>query len=317
LKRGAIPSIGGLTSFVAAAEHGNFTRAGHKLNLTQGAVSRQIQELESHLGIRLFERIRQRVVLTEAGKLYLVHVKKALEELADATQKVASFSASTQLHLVVLPTFATHWLAPRLPDFQKRNPKITIQLLTRQPPMDSPAEPFDAAIYFETSDWPGTIAHPILDAQVFPVCSPKLTAQHPIRVAADIAEYRLLHETARPTRWAEWMAEAGVKMDGPLDGHTYQNFAMIAQAAVAGVGVALLPRYAVEQELTDKRLEIVAGDAVDVKISYYLIVPEARASSRAVQLFTPWLMAQAKAWSAANRRLVGNEIRKTALQRVG
>ena len=92
---------------------------------------------------------------------------------------------------------------------------------------------------------------------------------------------------------------------------------MIAQAAVAGVGIALLPRYTVEQELVDNRLEIVAGDVVDTKISYYLIVPEARASSRAVEAFTAWVMAQAKTWSVANRRSIENDSRKAALQEVG
>src|ERR1700730_966198 len=132
LKRGEIPSIGELTSFVAAAQHGSFTRAAGELNLTQGAISRQIRELEIHLGIRLFERIRQRVVLTDAGKTYLAQVKKALDDLADATQRVASFSNSTTLNLVALPTFAARWLVPRLPNFQRVNPKIMVHITARQ-----------------------------------------------------------------------------------------------------------------------------------------------------------------------------------------
>jgi LysR family glycine cleavage system transcriptional activator len=106
LKRTEIPSIGGLTSFVAAAQHGSFTRAASELNLTQGAISRQIREVESHLGIRLFERVRQRVVLTDAGRIYLSQVKKALDELAGATQRLTSFSNTTRLNLIALPTFA-------------------------------------------------------------------------------------------------------------------------------------------------------------------------------------------------------------------
>ena len=112
MKRGEIPSIGELTSFVAAAQHGSFTRAAGELNLTQGAISRQIRELEIHLGIRLFERIRQRVVLTDAGKTYLAQVKKALDDLADATQRVASFSNSaTRFKVVLLENDATRCVA--------------------------------------------------------------------------------------------------------------------------------------------------------------------------------------------------------------
>ena len=163
MKRGEIPSIGELTSFVAAAQHGSFTRAAGELNLTQGAISRQIRELETHLGIRLFERIRQRVVLTDAGKMYLSQVKKALDDLADATLRVASFSNSTTLNLVALPTFAARWLVPRLPNFQRVNPKIMIHITARQAPIDSALEPFDAAVFHGASHWPGTISHYLMD----------------------------------------------------------------------------------------------------------------------------------------------------------
>ena len=88
MKRGELPSIDGLAAFVAAAEHGSFTRAADQLNLSQGAISRQVRELETRLGVRLFERIRQRIILTDAGRLYLSQVKKALDDLADATARV-------------------------------------------------------------------------------------------------------------------------------------------------------------------------------------------------------------------------------------
>jgi LysR family transcriptional regulator, glycine cleavage system transcriptional activator len=300
LKRGEIPSIGELTSFVAAAEHGSFTRAASVLNVTQGAVSRQIHELENHLGIWLFERIRQRVVLTDAGKFYLPQVKKALDDLAVATQKVLSFSNHTTLNLAVLPTFAARWLLPRLPNFQSKNPGILIHLTTRQLPSSFSIESFDAAVFHDTHNWPGTIAHHLMDAEMVAVCSPKLNAKRAIKTLADIANFPLLHQNALPGRWAELIAATGAMLNGPLPGHTYQNFAMLAQAAVAGLGIALLPRYLVEEELMDKRLEIVARQLIDVKISYYLIVPETRASSSAIQIFANWLIAEARSWNSSN-----------------
>jgi LysR family glycine cleavage system transcriptional activator len=299
VKRGQIPSIGELTSFVAAAQHGSFTRAAAELNLTQGAVSRQIRLLESQLGVTLFERVRQRVVLTDAGKLYLSHVEKALGDLAIATRQVVAFSDNTIFNLAVLPTFATRWLIPRLVDFQQKHPKVTIHLTTRQRPVDFALEPFDAAISYGSPNWPGTIAHHLMDVEVVPVCSPALLARKKIRTPADIAGFPLVHQMSRPTRWAEWMAEAGVHLDAPLRGHTYEQFSMIAQAAVAGIGVALLPRFLIEEELATGRLEIVSGQFLRDKASYFLIVPETRASSRAVQLFSDWLIAQARTIDAA------------------
>jgi LysR family glycine cleavage system transcriptional activator len=299
LKRGEIPSIGGLTSFVAAAQHGSFTRAADELHLTQGAISRQIREVESHLGIRLFERIRQRVVLTDVGRIYLAEVKKALDELAGASQRVASLSNASRLNLVVLPTFAARWLVHRLPTFLKTNPTIMIHVTTRQSPIDFATEPFDAAVFHSASHWPGTISHYLMDADMIAVCSPKLNARHAIKTPADVAKFPLLHMLGEPSRWPEWMAQGGVTLSRPLHGHSYQNFAMIAQAAVAGLGIALLPRYLVEDEVAAKQLEIVANEFVDLKTLYYLILPETRASSNAVQSFAKWLIAEAQAFKSA------------------
>jgi len=300
LKRGEVPSIGGLTSFVSAAQHGSFTRAAKELNLTQGAVSRQIHELESHLSVRLFERVRQRVILTDAGRLYLASVRRALDDLAIATRKVVALSDSSILNLVTLPTFASRWLIPRLPDFQRKNPRILMHLTTRQRPIDIAVEPFDAVVFFGTPNWPGTISHHLMDVEMVAVCSPKLKAKSVIKKPADVLKFPLLHQMARPTRWMEWMAEAGVPHSGPLQGHTYQ-LAMLSQAAAAGLGIALLPRYLVEQELEDKTLEIVGGHFLKAMTTYYLIVPESRASSTSLQAFTKWLIEQAQEWNGSNR----------------
>jgi LysR family transcriptional regulator, glycine cleavage system transcriptional activator len=307
LKRGEIPSIGELTSFVAAAQHGSFTRAAGELNLTQGAISRQIRELDIHLGIRLFERIRQRVVLTDAGKTYLSQVRKALDDLADATQRVASFSNSTTLNLVALPTFAARWLVPRLPNFQRVNPKIMVHITARQAPIDSALEPFDAAVFHGASHWPGTISQYLMDEDIVAVCSPKLNARRAIKAPADLVEFPLLHKMGKPNRRAEWMTEVGIAPDALLHGHAYQNFAMVAQAAVAGLGIALLPHYLVEDDIAANRLEIIAGEFVGMTTSNYLILPETRASASAVQAFAQWLTAEARIFNARSRHRMPNK----------
>ena len=302
MKRGEIPSIGGLTSFVVAAQHGSFTRAADELNLTQGAISRQIRDIETRLGVRLFERVRQRVVLTDAGKQYLAQVKKALDDLAEATLRVASFNSAT-LNLVALPTFGAQWLVPRLPNFHDNNPKIMVHVTARQVPVDFVAEPFDAAIFYDTSHWPGTISHYLMHEQVVAVCSPKLKAKRTIKTAADVLKFRLLHKMGKPNRWADWIAAAGIAQNEPPHGHAYENFGMVAQAAVAGLGIALVPRYVTEDDVAAGRLEIVASEFADISVPYYLILPETRASSSAVQAFTKWLIAETRAFSTSNDRL--------------
>jgi LysR family transcriptional regulator, glycine cleavage system transcriptional activator len=303
LKRGEIPSIGGLTSFVAAAQHGSFTRAADELHLSQGAISRQIREIESHLGVRLFERIRQRIILTDAGKLYLTQVKTALDELADATRKVSSFSNGAILNLVALPTFATRWLVPRLPKFHNKHPTIAVNVTTRQSPSDHAREPFDAAVFHSAPHWPGTISHFLMHADMVAVASPKLNARRVIKAPGDVAKFTLLHNMGNRSCWAGWFDEAGVKLERPPHSHAYQDYEMVAQAAVAGLGIALLPRYLVEGDLAARRLEIVASDFADIKTSYYLVLPESRAGSSAVQAFAEWLIAETRVFKAGDESL--------------
>jgi LysR family glycine cleavage system transcriptional activator len=141
-----------------------------------------------------------------------------------------------------------------------------------------------------------------MDEDIVAVCSPKLNARRAIKAPADLVEFPLLHKMGKQNRWAEWMADVGIASDGLLHGHAYQNFAMVAQAAVAGLGIALLPHYLVEDDIAAKRLEIVAGEFVDMTTSYYLILPETRASASAVQAFAKWLTAEARIFNSRGGR---------------
>jgi LysR family glycine cleavage system transcriptional activator len=151
---------------------------------------------------------------------------------------------------------------------------------------------------------PGTISYHLFDEDMVAAASPKLGAGRGIQVAADVSKFPLLHNMGGPSRWVEWMSEAGVELDGPLQGHTYQNYAMVAQAAAAGVGLALLPRYLVEDGVAANRLEIVASGFANLKTSYHLILPETRASSYAIESFAKWLIAEAQAFKTTNGRMI-------------
>ncbi len=296
MKRIRIPPVGGLISFVAAARHWSFTSAARELNLSQAAVSRQIRDLEGHLGIPLFQRVRQRVVLAEAGKLYVSRVKKPLDELASASRRVAALSNDTTLNLAVLPTFASRWLMPRLPGFQNKHPTVAIHLTTPQSADEFSLEPFDAGILHCAPDWPGATIYHLLDMELVPACSPKLNAGRAIAAPADLAKFPLLHLKARPNRWPQWLAEMGVTIDTPPLGHSYQNSTMVAQAAVAGLGIALMPTRLFEDELANGRLEIVGGHFPKMTISYHLVLPEARGGSTIIRDFAAWLKDEARDW---------------------
>ncbi|GGG82331.1 LysR family transcriptional regulator [Edaphobacter dinghuensis] len=293
-----LPTISCLQAFESVARHGSITRASVELSLTQSAVSRQIHQLESLLDVSLFERVRQRVVITDAGKLYLNDVSRVMSGLKDATSRIMACGGKTNLlNLAVLPTFATRWLMPRLNDFLEKHPGVTINLATRLVPFDFGMEPFDAGIHYGSPDWPGAVAHHLVDEVTVPVCSPKLKEAQRIRRPADLARAVLLHQTTRTEAWTEWFQMTGVDSPQALRGPRFEQFAMITQAAICDLGVALLPKLLIEEELTSGKLVLLFDRPLRSANAYYLVVPESKTSAILPAAFAQWIIGQAKSGS--------------------
>jgi LysR family glycine cleavage system transcriptional activator len=290
MSRPLLPSIPALSAFESAGRHLSFSRAAGELHLTQGAVSRQIRQLEESLGLDLFERVNQRVFLTDAGRAYLKEVQHILGALSAATQRVmgAAGSAGT-LNLAVLPTFATRWLMPRLPGFLEMHPGVTVNFAVRLAPFSFAEDPLDAAIHHGEATWPGAVCEHLCDEAVVPVASPSLTGDRLIGGADSVAQLPLLHQSTRPTAWRDWFAMAGVDTAGAFAGARFDQFGMIAGAAVAGLGVALMPRFLVEEELRTGRLKILLDQPLRSGTAYWFVYPEAKSGSGLVRSFGDWL----------------------------
>ena len=284
-----LPRVNELTAFVAAAQHSNFTHAAVELSLTQGAVSRAIGELEARLGVRLFERVRQRVVLTDVGRRYLGEVRTLLDQLGIATHQVmAAPDGGETLQLAVLPTFATHWLVPNLPDFAAKFPQVTVNLSTRVRPFSFAEEPFDAAIHHGRPIWPGAITRHLMNESMLPLCSPAYRSKAALCKPADLRGATLIHQATRPSAWAEWLEHAGVAPATAYRGPTYDQFGMVAAAAAAGVGAALLPRFLVEQQLREQKLVLLFDLPLYTASAYYIVLPEG-ASRQIATDFADWV----------------------------
>ncbi|PKO55277.1 MAG: LysR family transcriptional regulator, partial [Betaproteobacteria bacterium HGW-Betaproteobacteria-19] len=194
--RRKIPSTAALLAFDASARHESFTLAADELALTQSAVCRQIASLEDFLGVSLFRRTRRGVRLTEAGESYSRQISARLDAVERDTLSVMSHHGrGAKLELAVVPTFATRWLLPRLPDFLARHPDSTVNMSTRTRPFLFDETEFDAAIYFGDAGWPGTEAHFLMHENPVPVCSPKLKGVKPVMSAAEISTLPLLQQT--------------------------------------------------------------------------------------------------------------------------
>ncbi len=295
--RRKIPSIQALLCFDAAARHQSYTRAAQELALTQGAVSRQLTALEEFVGVSLFKRTRHGVTLTERGCDYAAQVAVRLQALEQDTLDVMSTQGRGRvLHLAAVPTFATRWLIPRLPDLKAQQPDMTVHIETRTRPFMFADTPLDAALFAGTpeqvSQWAGTQAVKLLDEVVLPVCSPSLLQGAAGLQPEAIAQLPLLQQSTRPLAWRQWFEAQGVTTAQALSGPRFELFSMTAAAAVQSMGVALVPRLLIEDELQRGDLVVVCERPLANQRAYYFIWPEGKSTLPATAIFMNWLRSE-------------------------
>jgi LysR family transcriptional regulator, glycine cleavage system transcriptional activator len=300
LPRRFLPPTSVLAAFEAAARLQSFTAAAAELKLTQSAVSRQIRSLEQLVGAELFVRERQTVKLNAVAEGYADEIRRALQQIATATLGFKANPHGGTLKLAILPTFGTRWLAPRLPRFLSAHPGITINLTTRLGPFDFQADPLDAAIHFGPPEWPGARLDFLMKETVLPACSPQLRTQYKLRRPADLLRAPLIHLVSRPDAWQEWLRGAGVPVE-QVQGMLVDQFAVAAQAAIAGLGVALLPTFLVEAELARSDLVPAIDQPLESAHNYYLAWPSDRETYPPLQAFREWIRGEANGEAAAAR----------------
>lgn len=289
-----LPSISSLRALEALDRLGSASAAATELSLTQGAVSRQLQALERQLGMELVVRERKKLTLTPEAHDYASEIRSSLNQIAQATLRLQTAPLAGTLNLAILPAFGMRWLMPRLPEFSKQNPDVTINMTTRLETFNFASEPFDAAIKFGDGDWPGTQSLLLKHENLVPVCSPDLLQGHAVHSAKELANMPLLHIQTRPQAWPEWFQSQNIDHSDLPSGTIYDQFATITQAALHGLGVALMPDYLVEQDLATGRLVALTSTPVDTKGAYFLVWPERRTKTPALIRFRDWLAGKAE-----------------------
>ncbi|HBX54865.1 transcriptional regulator GcvA [Pseudomonas sp. UBA2684] len=298
--RRKIPSTTALVAFESAARHQSFTKAAEELALTQSAICRQIASLEEFLNVELFRRSRRGVKLTEAGLSYARRVATQLDAVERDTLAVMGQQGAMSIELAVVPTFGTQWLLPRLKDFQRLHPEITVNLTNRTRPFLFADTEFDAAVYFGDGDWSGTSSHLLMRENPMPVCSPALLDGCAQLSATQLATLPLLQQTTRPYAWRQWFNSLGVTIARDMSGPRYELFSMLAQAAMHEMGIALIPPFLIQRELAEGRLVIALEHAYRNDKAYYLIIPERKVESVALLALRDWLVHEARAYAVTS-----------------
>lgn len=285
----------GLRYFHAVAEHLSFTRAAEALNITTGAVSQQIKQLESRLGYPLFQRTTRQLHLTEQGKRLAQAVSLSYSSIDETLDALASSQLRGRVRLASISSFCLQWLVPRLGDFYRTFPDIDLHIDARDQLQGLMDTRYDLALDYRLANQEDD--SPFLAEWLVPVCSPKLlTDGKPLAKPEALLNHPLLHDSApwlgaaRDEEWRHWLTQAGVSLQ-QLQGQLYFNRADLAlQAAEAGHGMALGRQALIEDQLASGRLVIACDKPIRSPASYFLQVAAGTAGNDRVQALQRWLL---------------------------
>jgi LysR family transcriptional regulator, glycine cleavage system transcriptional activator len=288
-----LPPLNALKSFEAAARHESFTRAAEELYVTQGAVSQQVKTLELELGFKLFNRERQRLNITEAGRDYLVVIRDALDRIALGTERLMQRQSAGALTVSTSPDFAAKWLVHRLGRFSEAHPGIDLRVSATMHHVDFAREDVDVAVRHGDGNWPGLDTVRLCPEQLFAVCSPKLlTGRNRLKEPSDALKAPLLHLDDRKS-WARWFALAGVDAPEILPGPVLNRASMVIDAAIDGQGIALARTSLAAWDLMNRRIVRPFNVGWRLSRTYWIVCPKVTARVAKISRFRDWLMAEA------------------------
>ncbi len=287
-----LPPLNALKAFEAAARSESFTRAAEELNVTQGAVSHQVKALEAILGVKLFNRERQRLIITEAGREYLAVVRDALDRIAVGTERLVQRQTSGVLTVSTSPDFAAKWLVHRLGRFAEAHSDIDLRVSAATQYVDFAREEVDLAVRHGDGNWPGLDVVRLCSEQLFPVCAPKLVSgRNRITKPADLLKFPLLRLDDWKN-WSRWFDAAGVT--APVtQGPVLNRASMLVDAAVDGQGIALARTTLAAWDLINGRLVRPIDVSLRMANTYWIVCPKATSALPKITMFREWLLAEA------------------------
>jgi LysR family glycine cleavage system transcriptional activator len=283
--------LNALRVFEAVASHLSFTAAARELGVTTAAVSAQVKALEADIGVPLFRRHTRAVALTQEGAELLPGVRRGLDELRRAVERIRRERVGGMLNLSVPSEFLQRWLLPRLGEFTRQHPEIEVRFGPTRATLDFDRDDFHAAILYGPGQWPGLKSERLLDEYVFPVCSPALLARlGPIETVGDFARYTLIHSRAEP--WADWLRRVGgdtTRTD--LAPPPMEDSAATLAAVERGEGVALARWSLVAADIAAGRLARPMLPSVRQRNAWHLVAPPDLFALPKVVRFRAWLTA--------------------------
>ncbi len=290
------PNLKALSFFEAAGRLLSFTAAAHELNVTQGAVSRQIRLLEESLGASLFRRGHRHVELTRPGRSYHRAISMALAHIAEATEELAISPDNQQLVIGASNAVAMYWLMPRLASLRALVPQLNVQILSSDTDITTQKGQFDIGIQFGKGHWPGFISQFLGFGEIVPVCSPAyLHDRTPFVSPADLKQAALLHlddDRWNWVSWPVWFREMGVAGPYPKPVLRTNSYSILNKAALDSQGIALGWRYLSDEHLENGWLQVACPSRLTTREGFYLVADKGAPMSAEQELAWNWIRAE-------------------------
>lgn len=281
-----LPSLNALRAFAVVGTHLNLKAAADALFVTPSALSHQIRGLEESLGVALFIRSRNGLLLSAAGKSILPGIQQAFDLLAESVAQLQVKPEQQSLTVSMLSTFAMRWFIPRLSGFQKLHPNIEIRITTSIEPVDFRHEDVDCAIRSGHGNWPNLNVDKLFSERLTPICSPKIE----LKTIEDLQQQTLLHARLRPDDWHMWLHSAGAGELNPAHEQTYETRNFAIQAAIDGLGIAIVDPALVKDELLSGRLLQPFARSLPSENAYHLVYPLQQQPGPSLAAFRDWLL---------------------------
>jgi LysR family transcriptional regulator, glycine cleavage system transcriptional activator len=297
-----LPSMQTLQAFEAAARHGSYSDAAAELNVTHGAISHRIRELELRLKVRLFQRSGRSMVPTREAVTLLAQVRQSMLLLQSAFPERAKRNQS-KLVVGVHPALATRWLVSRLGRFTTAYPKITLEVRSTADLGDFLAPGINVAIRYGAGTWVNVVSEWMANEVLFPVCTPEYRRRLRIERPADLARCTLLRHTWQP--WSPWLRASGLTLREPATGLALSDSAMLLEAAGAGQGVALARSVFALDDLDSGKLVRLFDIEVSDPNAYFVVSRAGETITPAAHDFRDWLRAEMSAETIASSRMIG------------
>ncbi len=278
-----IPPLNALRAFEAAARHLSFKQAAAELNVTPGAVSQQVKGLEETLGVRLFDRIHNGLMLTSEGQAYLTPIRSAFTNISAATEMVAPKSSGAALTIGAEANFAIKWLVPKMSAFQRAHPDVRVRIGEATSAEAVARGEVDIAILKGVSAYGGLRCDLIFQEMMFPVAAPVLLGDDRI----DLASVAVLVTNDQAT-WTTWLEHAGAPSLADLERIDLASRDLAIHTAMAGRGLCMGSSLEEAAALSEGRLTRPFREAVGCGSSYYAVYPPGRADCASEHTFLTW-----------------------------